>query len=72
MVIVAPAPVYVVPTACWVPGYWTYQWIPQVYSYNDWIPGQWTPDGSWVDGHYVARLASTGYWQPYWVEGRYC
>src|SRR5262245_44279064 len=71
-VIVAPAPVYVVPSQCYIPGYWNYQWIPQAYSYSEWVPGQWAPDGSWIDGHYEARLATTGFWQPYWVDAQSC
>jgi len=71
-VIVAPAPLYVVPSQCYVPGYWNYQWIPQAYSYSEWVPGQWAPDGSWIDGHYEARLAMSGFWQPYWVDAQSC
>ena len=70
-VIVAPGPVYVAPSPCWSAGYWNYQWIPQAYTYNLWVPGQWAPNGAWIDGHYEPRVHQSGYWQPYWVEGRY-
>jgi hypothetical protein len=70
-VIVAPGPVYVAPAPCWSAGYWNYQWIPQAYTYNLWVPGQWAPNGAWIDGHYEPRVHQSGYWQPYWVEGRY-
>ena len=70
-VIVAPGPVYVAPSPCWSAGYWNYQWIPQAYTYNVWVPGQWAPNGAWIDAHYEGRIHQSGYWQPYWVEGRY-
>jgi hypothetical protein len=70
-VIVAPGPVYVAPSPCWSAGYWNYQWIPQAYTYNVWLPGQWAPNGAWIDGHYEPRIHQSGYWQPYWVDGRY-
>jgi len=70
-VIVVPAPVYVVPSQCWAQGYWNYSWVPQVSSYNAWVPGGWSPDGYWIEGHYESQMSSGGYWQPYWVEGRW-
>lgn len=70
-VIVVPAPVYVVPSQCWAPGYWNYSWLPQVSSYNLFVPGAWSPDGYWIEGHYEQQLSGGGYWQPYWVEGRW-
>ena len=76
--LVDPRPVYVVPTpvyvapSCYLPGRWDYQWIPQTYSYSVWVPGAWAPDGAWIDGHYEARLYWTGYYQPYWIDGRPC
>lgn len=69
-VVIVPSPVYVVsPQYCTTPGYWSYFWVPQQYAYNDWVPGQWSPDGAWIDGHYETRSYGSGYWQPYWVEG---
>ena len=75
-VFVAPAPVFFVPSyslaRCRVPGYWSYQWVPQSYTYDVWVPGQWSPEGTWIDGHYEQRLYSTGYYQPIWIDDRYC
>ncbi len=67
-VIVAGAPAY----SCSVPGYWTYQWVPQVYSSTVWVPGQWSPDGTWIDGHYQSESVASGYWQPIWVPDQNC
>jgi hypothetical protein len=66
-IVVVPQPIYVSPSTCVVPGYWAYQWVPQGYGYNVWVPGQWSVAGIWIDGHYEPA----GYYQPYWVEGRY-
>ena len=71
-VIVIPQTVFVVPTRCWRPGYWTYQFVPQSYSYSTWVAGQWSPDGQWIEGHYAPSFYNTGYYQPLWVEGYYC
>ena len=68
-VIVVPTPVYVVPSQCRTQGFWNYSWVPQISSYNLWVDGAWSPNGYWIDGHYEQRLSSSGYWQPYWVEG---
>ena len=72
--IVAPktvyVPTYLVPSyGRWVPGYWTYQWIPQVYTSYLWMPGQYDPNGYWVEAHYEPWLVQTGYYQPIWVAG---
>jgi hypothetical protein len=64
-VVIWPSPVYVAPARCYTPGYWSYQWVPQ--AGTTWVPGHWSPEGTWVDGHY--RAYSTGYYQPVWVEG---
>lgn len=72
-VFVVPSTVLIVPSPppCrWIPGYWTYQWIPQSYTYEAWVPGHWSPQGSWFEGHYQLRAVSTGYYQPFWVDGR--
>ena len=71
-VIIIPQTVFVTPNRCWQPGYWTYQFVPQSYSYNTWVAGQWSPDGLWIDGYYAPSVYSTGYYQPLWVEGYYC
>ena len=70
-VIVVPTRVFVAPSPCWAQGYWNYAWVPQISSYNLWVPAAWSPDGYWIEGHYEQRLSSSGYWQPYWVEGRW-
>lgn len=74
-VIIVPRTVVVVPSPPprrWVPSYWTYQWVPQSVSYEAWVPGHWSAEGTWVPGHYELRTVSTGYYRPvrvggYWV-----
>jgi hypothetical protein len=68
---VVPHSVVVVPR-CYVPGHWAYQWVPQTRTYDVWVPGAWSPDGTWIDGHYRTHYYTTGYYQPYWVDGRPC
>jgi hypothetical protein len=70
-VIFVPQTVVVAPTRCWQPGYWTYQFVPQYYTYSAWVAGQWSPDGRWIEGHYAPAQYSSGYYQPLWVEGHY-
>ena len=70
-VIVIPQTVFVTPGRCFQSGYWTYQWVPQAYTYSTWVAGQWSPDGRWVDGHYAPSQYTSGYYQPLWVEGYY-
>ena len=71
-VVIIPQVVFVAPNRCWQPGYWTYQFVPQSYSYSSWVAGQWSPDGEWIEGHYAPSFYNTGYYQPLWVEGYYC
>ena len=66
--VVAP---YAVASTCYVPGHWTYQWVPQTYTYNTWVDGYWSPYGTWIDGHYEPQVYSTGYYQQIWVDGGY-
>jgi hypothetical protein len=70
-VFIVPQTVFVTPGQCWQPGYWTYQWVPQTYTYSTWVAGQWSPEGYWIDGHYAPSQYSTGYYHPLWVEGYY-
>src|SRR5262245_3188818 len=70
-IIVVPQTIVVTPNRCWQPGYWTYQFVPQYYTYSTWVAGQWAPDGRWIDGHYAPAQYSSGYYQPLWVEGYY-
>ena len=65
-------PVFVAPSySCVIPGYWTYQWIPQTYWYNVWVPAAYTPDWDWIAGHYEQRPYATGSYQPLWMPARY-
>jgi hypothetical protein len=70
-IIVVPQTVFVTPSRCWQAGYWTYQWVPQTYTYSTWVAGRWSPDGRWIDGHYAPSQVSSGYYHPLWVEGYY-
>ena len=67
---VVPRTVYVIrPFRPLVPGYWTYQWIPQVHTSWAWIPGHYDPNGYWVEDHYAPQTIQTGYYQPVWISG---
>jgi hypothetical protein len=67
-IVIVPQIVFVSPGRCWQAGYWTYQWVPQAYSYTTWVPAQWSPDGAWIEGHYAAGWYSGGYYQPLWID----
>lgn len=64
-------PYVVRPQRCLVPGSWTYAWVPQSYSYNVWVDGQYSSDGLWVAGHWEPRVSTSGYYQPYWIPERW-
>lgn len=68
-VIIVPTPVYVAPPSrsCLVPGYWTYQWVPQTTWQTVYVPGYWAADGTWVQSHYAQQPYATGAYQPVWV-----
>ncbi|MBI3029868.1 MAG: hypothetical protein HYY64_10185 [Candidatus Rokubacteria bacterium] len=67
---VVPRTVYVIRSSPpSVRGYWTYQWIPQVYTSWAWIPGHYDPNGYWREGHYAPQTFQTGYYQPIWISG---
>jgi len=68
-IVVAPQVVVVAPGRCWQDGYWDYQWVPQAYAYNAWVPGQWSADGAWIDGYYQQAWYDGGYYQPLWIAG---
>jgi hypothetical protein len=71
-VIIVPQPVYVVPSGnCLVPGYWTYQWVPQTTWQTVYVPGYWTADGAWVDSHYAQQPYAAGAYYPLWVPERW-
>ena len=64
------APSYVAPPSPrWVPGYWSYQWVPQVSTSYVYVPGYYTAEGVWVESYYTPQLTQTGYYQPVWMEG---
>ncbi|HET7875647.1 MAG TPA: hypothetical protein VFN71_08980 [Methylomirabilota bacterium] len=70
-----PSPVYpswaVPPTSAWAPGYWTYQWVPQV-SYNwVWVLPRWSVDGRFIEGHWVQRPTYGGHYNRVWIGGRW-
>lgn len=68
-IIVVPRPVFIVtsPACHWTPGYWTHQWIPQSYTQELWVPGAWSPYGTWIEGHSESRTVSGGYYQQVWA-----
>lgn len=67
-IIIVPQPIYVVPSrSCLVPGYWTYQWVPQTTWHTVYVPGYWAADGSWVESHYAQQPYTTGAYHPLWV-----
>lgn len=66
-----PHTVVVAPQCVQLPGSWSYVWVPQTYTYNVWSPGHWSPEGTWVAGHYAPYTHSTGHYQPVWVPGRF-
>jgi|ERR1043166_5290913 hypothetical protein len=68
-IVVVPQVVVVSPGRCWQDGYWDYQWVPQPTPYDAWVPGQWSADGVWVQGHYEAAWYDGGAYQPFWVGG---
>lgn len=71
-VIIVPRTIVIVPSPPpqrWVPGHWSYQWVPQSPTSEVWVPGRWSQEGVWIGGHYELRTISTGYYRPVWVEG---
>jgi len=69
----APYTYYVAPFYAddprWVPGFWTYQWVPQDYVQDAWVPGYYDARGVWIDGHWEQRAVQTGFYQQVWVDG---
>jgi hypothetical protein len=67
-VIIVPQPIYIAPSqSCHVPGYWTYQWVPQTFWQTVYVPGYWAADGTWVQSHYAQQPYATGTYHPVWV-----
>ena len=49
-------PSYVAPSyGQWVPGYWSYVWVPQAATTSAWVPGYYDRDGVWVAGYHSAQ-----------------
>ncbi|MBI2525535.1 MAG: hypothetical protein HYV93_06090 [Candidatus Rokubacteria bacterium] len=64
------APSYVAPVyPRWVPGYWSYHWVPRFSTSYLYVPGFYTAEGVWVESHYTPQVTQTGQYQPVWVEG---
>ena len=71
-VIIVPQPIYVTPSqSCLVPGYWTYQWVPQTTWHTVYVPGYWAVDGAWVESYYAQQPYATGQYHPVWVPERW-
>lgn len=51
----------------WPSGYWSYVWVPQVYTAWILVPGGLDADGSWIDAHYEPQAYQSGYYQQVWV-----
>jgi hypothetical protein len=68
-----PILVPVVPSqSCYVPGYWTTQWVPQTTLYTVWVDGYRAEDGTWITGHFEQRPYVSGYvQQQLWVPERW-
>lgn len=62
----APYP-YFYSAPVWSSGYWSYVWVPQVYTAWALVPSGFGWDGSWVDAHYEPRTYAGGYYQQVWV-----
>jgi hypothetical protein len=63
----APYPYAYSAPPVWPPGYWSYVWVPQVYTAWVLVPDGWAADGSWVDARYEPRTYEGGYYQQVWV-----
>lgn len=64
-VFVSPAP-----QCAQLPGSWSYVWVPQSATYTVWVPSHWSPEGTWIAGHYASQTYATGSYHPVWVPGR--
>ncbi len=51
----------------YAPGYWSYQWVPRVYTTYVWAHSYWSVDGRLVQGHYEPCVVDAGSWQRVWV-----
>jgi hypothetical protein len=60
---------YVDPGVRWVPGYWNWQWVPQVVTDEWWVPGHYDATGVWVEGRHETRTIDNGSYQNVWIEG---
>jgi hypothetical protein len=62
-------PAVVVPAPVWVPGYWTWRWVPQWHTTYVYVPGYYDAYGQWVASRYEPRTVESGVYQQVWVEG---
>ena len=62
-------PTYVVPAPTWVPGYWTWRWVPQAQTSYAYVPGYYDEYGVWVPSRYEPSTVGAGYYQQVWVDG---
>ena len=53
----------------WVPGYWSWEWVDQTYTYQVLAPGHYNDAGVWVEGQYENRAVDNGYHRRIWVDG---
>jgi hypothetical protein len=53
----------------WVPGYWSWEWVPQTYTYQVLVPGHYNAAGVWMEGQYENRVVDNGYHRRVWVDG---
>lgn len=60
---------YVAPAPIWVPGYWTWRWVPQAQTSYLYVPGYYDQYGSWVTSRYEPRTVEAGFYQQVWIEG---
>ena len=54
-------------------GYWEVhkEWVPPSYQ-KVWNPGHYSPNGQWIEAHWMKIVDQSGYWQEtkVWVAGR--
>jgi len=60
---------YVAPAPTWVPGYWTWRWVPQAQTSYAYVPGYYDQYGSWVTSRYESRAVEAGFYQQVWIDG---
>jgi hypothetical protein len=71
VIVIAPPVVVSSSSRCFVPGYWTYQWVPQSTTSYSWVPGYWASNGSWIQAHWQPYTVTSGSWQPLWIADQW-